>query len=1786
MPGAAFGAFAGAAPGTAFALMKKLYAFVTEHPGKVAQIVSSGLAWYYGASMVEMIIGQYVDQTRVGALAAATGLAVPPALKLAYKSDLLKRLKWWNETPSKDWHDQVAELPDMHKYTSDDNPIDGVSEAYLDWTRQRLTVHETYTSATDLYITLLAYVYTSDTIRKSEGGIAFGNRKVYLGFVDDTSVFVFNDRVEKLKSIPIQKHAESLAWIETFTILNYVKSDTNPDGGGYRYEAKLVGDKVIKGEGDDEDSVFGVADKITFEGVTQIEQLKEQSRHTRYLRGLIHEPNTNFQLCGFIQLKDDDHYNWVMSTYFDKELYKRFLPSYSICNSFILHALKDTDEDIKLGCTESLRRLMSNTVATFDEHWVWNLEKSMYAKFDKSQEVPKELRALTTDTSINRVIVNSAKVICANTVLCASKQVQQTSFENNLLLGQTILLRVLYLIKRLLLTQVKDNQPSFVVGSDELDKIATYKSESTLSATLLEEKELDKYTDLALNCPRTVLKDDMFTVSPLPNFTTYKSHLEKYVPKLLAVTSIKELDKVVESMLSGGDKVTALIETEIATNLRKNDEETITKRDERLNEACQSLALKATQDVPTVELTDVAKFAEIAVKYTPPFSADHVDRLEYALRVVYTCCKACNVSETESEFGESVIIKAPRYDVAELSGFTTQHEYDVRMRDRKNRLLSEDERSNKIKQELHSVSRRITSQNHASTHKVFKDAVNAIYKHQDTKPDPFSSFGYVVYFVRWLASIVAAIGQFDAEKQGQYVKLLIKESSEVLFEFSKENVANTNSTTIQDSQTSCYEFRAKFHESLDEKTHSEDRVLLTQDQLPFVMAYHHKDQDYYYYACQKNIPLQMTPSFVETSEKRTHQVWLDKIGFADIVLYRLGGSSGLGLCVYTDNMAKLMEKQLSATQQEHVELLACYRMMDIPSFSCQFEALPLFDAYFTKVDAQGFGVVQQELKDVVQASPDKHIVVFLKQVMLWALTGNFALPKVDQSKAYLDKSLSARTAVLSGGGNLDITKSYTNIHEKPYVCHQVRALQADTSSNKQDNPYLLGSQPLITNLMGFMLVTANIEPKVAIHVLDMFWEYDKRNDGAVNKFHDTWKTINANQTTNIKVDVAPTLRELGLVVAVRPTTKLVKQQAQTRHNQAPQESDAQKQARQQEESNWLQERSVPETVKHKRTWELIQEYGFEQVYRELSNIIDQRQDLVNALLGHIRDAALRKFVYNKRSKTAYDQAFANYPNFFYLIGDRWYSTSSREAQDHAAKRGVNQAQHFNNQGSNQGFNQGGIGAIPGVGLAGLGAAAMHGQGAFHNQRNMLNPNQQQQQAKGQVTFTNHTTTGQTVHATVNTASEVQDDADKRIQRVYADKLSNRARNLTFTDAQGRSVFTLLPHNILAIVLLLVYAILVLYASSIGTSTYTLLNEVNTQGSSYAANLPDLQKPRMACSTFFGIGVGMIVAFVVSLVEIVNNTRLRQALFIVLMAAPIIVLGAMGVSGASDVCGANSMTSTSSSSDLYSSKAQQTLVVVGSKRKRGTLEQKIPRVAKFFKSVLGTHDSDLDGSAMLGDAPSCTPGGGPNVCSNDMKTSCTQTTACASGVCFTGTCNNDPSAPCATALDCIDDVTRNNMKASDFFFIGIGIGVLLAGFCTLIPGNPFHPDVHDTMHGLIKQKDFSVSSQIKRHWLIYFGLFSLVLLGGAASSLWLGLATPLAKAKDAKAGETIQGPANAQAGVMIGISFVIFFAIMAGGMLHRTRHAKLALEVQSSGILHGQATASNVVLGQGPGQARK
>jgi hypothetical protein len=1176
-----------------------------------------------------------------------------------------------------------------------------------------------------------------------------------------------------------------------------------------------------------------------------------------------------------------------------------------------------------------------------------------------------------------------------------------------------------------------------------------------------------------------------------------------------------------------------------------------------------------------LDSTKVKTFGETASKYKNPENQVGGSLLKFAQRVIQTCCQAFNVTCVDHD--DTLEITTVRYSEAQMFGFGGSPA--------RTGLFVE-------------------SKAHEQNHKVYQEAVQLLYDNQIARP--FTTYGYVLWVVRWLMGVVAAIGQFEDD---QYLNCAIhdKDANNVSITFRIQKVPQIS---IQDSKTSC-EKHVKWFKHKETADAPNEVKSLTLGDLPFVMEYQHGEHgEHYYYVCKYNLPVQMTPGFNAWQAKP----WLDKIGLLDTIMYRLdslgtsaqhgsgeaASQSGLGVTPQIRNICAFLLPGTVSTPDQY-ELKACYDMMDIPSFSSNFEALPIVEHYYDYIEhktnptltgmlkeasthiSNTVAQVKQSLQSnngVDSSNKEKYKTRFVQHILLWMLTGNYALPVVGVDEDFnLKKAqhLLKQQPIQGGLAPLNVTRNVDDVPETTFTRYPVKRLDK-VDNTKFTIYYFRMAKPLFTNLLGLLLGKLNFLPKDAIHVLDMYWNYRASNDLDGKEFATKLKN------TVFDVDVSEVGTNLALWLGQTTKAQPARQVVNTKQVVQPNAEQVKMQ-----ESDWLQEKRAPQSIKDRRTWENIQKYGFEILYLELSNDPNIDLNRKEAFLGHIRDAAHNTppFAYNKSKPTTYDPFFANFPNLFYPIGDRWYFAHSKEAQEHAAKKGGNHpGQNFNNQG----YNQGGIGAIPGAGLAGLGAAAMYGQSAFHNNRNILqhqNQQQQQQLPKGQVTFNNHTTQGQIVHATVNTASEVQDDADKRIKRVYADKLSNRARNLTFTDAQGRSVFTLLPHNILAIVLLLIYAVMTIYASSIGTSTYTLLNSVNKQDSSYAANLPLLQKPRMACSTFFGIGVGMVVAFVVSLVEIVNNTRLRQALFIVLMAAPIIVLGAMGVSGASDVCGTNSMTDTTnttvniaSTNDLTAS--SQRLSPVGQKRKRGTFEQKMPRVANFFKSVLGTHDSDLDGSAMLGDAPSCTPGGGPNVCSSDMKTSCSsQATPCASGVCLTGTCNNDPSAPCATALDCIDDVTRNNMKASDFFFIGIGMGVLLAGLCTLMPGNPFHPDVHDTMHGLVKQKDFSVSSQIKKHWLIYFGLFSLVLLGGAASSLWLGSATPLAKTEDAKAGETIQGPANAQAGVMIGISVVIFCAIAFGGYLHRKRHTKLALEVKSSGILHGHATASTVELGQAP-----
>jgi hypothetical protein len=1732
-------------------------------------------------------------------------------------------------------------FPTLVVEQSPNDAVDTVPEAYFTWVRSTLdafqnahfrnenfTEPDRTTYIIELYNVICAYIFSDDNTRSQYSKV--GNVRIVVATQYGSN---FNGCLQ-----PISKLNEFLrfciksdvcnlgAWITLLKNIKHIKYTTirNPNAN-FTFTRTRAGtwcwkETVLTSDSTGCTVSFSEKEGEVFQSIYDHVIVHNESGQASYeseqapipeairlvcekIGGLRDAFRCNVSVTPFTRAPDIpdglDSAAWFVQNYFASHhtYYSKFLPTYKLCKEFVekasVHCNNEAQNQVWIT---NIQALVANTVPTIANNAkVWDVTTRTFY-IVKTTTTSNQLQVFqyepTNTVGVSRVdvrvLVSSDKLIVPGVVV--AKQATTFANEDLLLEAQCVLIRVLYLFKLLMyepgkvtnlatqLTQVAPKPPTNVtppgaqipeqdlaLSTNPSQNVPRIDSTTLRDAyNILETPQTSAVTPSATTTTTTTTPTITTTsTTPLPQppvLSTYILPLKTFGPKLLEARTVAKIDEIVEEMQSASGGVLNLLAREKAlqeaTGVVSNVRDTISS-------ICEALWTRGESDT-TLEFAQVKDFGEAASKYT---NAQEVNgtTLDFALKVVYKCCQALKLSvkyEQDKLSLEGIV----RYSDNQMTNF-----------------------GGKFLQRKHGqpgrTERFVEANLPGNSHEAYQNAVQTIYGQNVSRP--FTTYGYVLMVVRWLMSVVSGIGQFV---EGEYINLQIQDSQDnnVSIVFSKSRVPDIN---INDSKMSCNEHRKWFRHVDDPTTQFVVKNIKTED-LPFVMEYvpitEHQHACPHYFVCKYNLPVQMTPGFKATQQKP----WLDKIGLFDIIMYRLDvlEGDGLGVTPFIRQIKDLVVKPTTTPTPVECELKACYQMMDIPSFSSNFEALPIVESYYDMIEKQQTQKMSDMLKDaatnfkntvaqvrdslqgrqVDSSNKEVYKTRFVEHILLWLLSGNYALPVVDVAEEYKLQISRIQTQQPIRGGlePLDSTRIIEDVAESTFKRYSVKHV------DKLNNPtftlyYFRMAKPRFTNLLGLLLGRMNFEPKVAIHVLDMYWNYTPTNDKDEQAFQ-------ASKQASFPVDVSSVRQDLGLWWTLPAPPRQPKQATGQAAQQVNQASSKDLQV---QENAWLTENNVPSTVKSRKTWQTIINYGFEGLYREVASDPNVDATQRDTLLRNIRNAAdnSKPFAYNKNSPSGWDYYFSNLGQRLYVYNDTWTDLRyHKRAQEHAAKRGNQVAQNPNYQQ----VNQGGIGALPGVGLALGGAAMQHAQSAFRGSTNIFGDQRaQQQQPKGQVTFNHHTTTGQTVTARVNTASELQDDADKRIQRVYADKLSSRARNLTFTDAQGRSVFTLLPHNILAIVLLLVYAILVLYASSIGTSTYTLLNVENTQASSYAANLPDLQKPRMACSTFFGIGVGMLVAFVVSLVEIVNNTRLRQALFIVLMAAPIIVLGAMGVTGASDVCGVNTMTSGESTTSTWSTDQAAQSPVRPVKRKRGTIEQKTPRVAKFFKSLLGTHDSDLDGTAMLGGPPSCTPGGASPVCSNDMKTQCSTSKPCASGVCLTGTCNNDPSAPCATDTDCVDDVTRNNMKASDFFFIGIGIGVLLAGFCTLIPGNPFHPDVHDTMHGLLKQKDFSVSSQIKRHWLIYFGLFSLVLLGGASSSLWLGLATPAVAPKDAKAGETIQGPANTQAGVMIAVSVVLFFAIMAGGMLHRKSHSKLANEVISSGILQGQATSSKVELGQ-------
>jgi uncharacterized membrane protein YidH (DUF202 family) len=406
--------------------------------------------------------------------------------------------------------------------------------------------------------------------------------------------------------------------------------------------------------------------------------------------------------------------------------------------------------------------------------------------------------------------------------------------------------------------------------------------------------------------------------------------------------------------------------------------------------------------------------------------------------------------------------------------------------------------------------------------------------------------------------------------------------------------------------------------------------------------------------------------------------------------------------------------------------------------------------------------------------------------------------------------------------------------------------------------------------------------------------------------------------------------------------------------------------------------------------------------------------------------------------------------------------------------------------------------------------------------------------------------------------QVQRERNKRLQE-------GSGANIEITDKQGQLVYKIFPHNIVANVLMLGYAGLTAWAASAGTSTYTRLLDVEyPKYSQKLADLENLQPARMACSFFFGMGLGIFVAFIASVVEMANHKRVRQALFIILMAVPVIVLGLIGVNGSKNVCSMNpggkcavnacqsnnqcilqpSQTCTydPSKTDVTGTGCQENTckdgvchldgstckgdksvqsnvgATLSPNRKRKAYmpesSSKFPRLSKFWKSLTGTHESDLADNLFDDDS---------------------------------------------TSTDEADDVLRFNVRASDYLFIGLGCGVLVAGLFTILPDNPFHPSKFDTKFQEERQKAFHTVSQVNPTWWAYALVFSLVMAGGGASSMIL-TQTPVQKFTDPN-GRDVRKSGQMQSIIAVVASVVMFVAILLLGMVHLNRQKKLGKLVQ-------------------------
>lgn len=524
----------------------------------------------------------------------------------------------------------------------------------------------------------------------------------------------------------------------------------------------------------------------------------------------------------------------------------------------------------------------------------------------------------------------------------------------------------------------------------------------------------------------------------------------------------------------------------------------------------------------------------------------------------------------------------------------------------------------------------------------------------------------------------------------------------------------------------------------------------------------------------------------------------------------------------------------------------------------------------------------------------------------------------------------------------------------------------------------------------------------------------------------------------------------------------------------------------------------------------------------------QFETVVNAIEQGLRN----EFQSRRVNRYAWETTFQNYSRFYEQNG-RWWDSQTLPKKQSNNPNNHNNPNNPNNQhqASNVLYSTNGTNNLGGV-LAVTGAAGAAAIGMTYNNNNNAGQN--------------------TVSVKANMITDQADRQARKVARLATAKVNSTARNITITDAQGRAVYTLLPHNILANILLFVFGGLTMFAAAAGTSTYSALIDVaKAQASQMTENLAPIQPARMACSFFFGLGIGILMAFLVSLVEIINNKRVRQALFIVMMSVPVVVLGVMGIYGSATVCAQNNDTGLDQTGSNGSNGSNGSY---GSNSKCPTSSAKsvpgVSNMSSFGKSLLGLHDNDL-----LGGAPVCTA----------------------------GKCSNNPTVACTSNADCTDDVQRDTIKASDYMFIGMGVGVLVAGLCTIMPDNPFNPNEIDTQFGLAKQANFTAASAVSKHWLIYVVLFSCILIGAAGSSLSLCFNPGVTITHNNLSNVDVRQAGQYQAIGAIVVAILLCGALWGGGYLHRKKQAEIADFMSKGGLNVTQQNGNTEVKFDNTGQ---